>query len=43
VLSVGMIVFGSVYPLIVIWLLNRPSARAACGEGKSSRPLEEAW
>lgn len=43
VMAVGMIVFGAVYPLIMIWLLNRPSARAACGEGKSSRPLEDAW
>jgi hypothetical protein len=31
-MAVAMIVFGSIYPAIVLWLLNRPRERAACEE-----------
>jgi hypothetical protein len=32
VMAVSMILFGSIYPAIVLWLLSRPGARAACEE-----------
>jgi hypothetical protein len=35
VMFIGMIVAGSVYPLVVLWLLSRPSARAACATNRS--------
>jgi hypothetical protein len=35
-----MVVFGSIYPAISLWLLTRPSVRAACGEGQTLATLE---
>jgi predicted Holliday junction resolvase-like endonuclease len=32
VIAVSMIVFGSIYPMIVLWFLSRPGARAACDD-----------
>ena len=31
--AVGMIVVGSIYPAVSLWLLTRPGVREACSEG----------
>ncbi len=42
--AVGMIVFGSIYPAISLWLLTRPGARAACDElAPPGLELNETW
>jgi hypothetical protein len=43
--AVAMIVFGSIYPAISLWLLTRPGARAACDEKQLPPDLElnETW
>jgi hypothetical protein len=43
ILSVGMILVGSIYPLVVLWLLSRPSAKAACQGVKSPTKSGDAW
>ena len=45
VFCVAMIVFGSIYPAISLWLLTRPDARAACDESRLPKGLElnETW
>jgi hypothetical protein len=43
--AVGMIVFGSIYPAISLWILTRPGARAACDESRMppGQELNESW
>jgi hypothetical protein len=43
--AVAMVVFGSIYPAIGIWLLTRPGARAACDESlmPAGQELNETW
>jgi hypothetical protein len=42
--AVAMIVFGSIYPAISLWLLTRPGAKAACDEkAPPGFELNEAW
>lgn len=43
--AVGMIVFGSIYPAISLWMLTRPGARAACDESRMppGQELNESW
>jgi hypothetical protein len=43
--AVAMIVFGSIYPAISLWLLTRPGARAACDESQlpAGKELNESW
>ena len=45
VTAVAMIVFGSIYPAISLWLLTRPGARAACDESQlpAGKELNESW
>lgn len=45
VTAAALIVFGSIYPAISIWLLTRPGARAACDETKlpPGQELNETW
>jgi hypothetical protein len=45
VFAVAMIVFGSIYPAIALWLLTRPGARAACDESlmPAGKELNETW
>jgi hypothetical protein len=43
VTSVGTIVFGSIYPSVTIWLLNRPGAKAACAGLKSRTDRTDPW
>jgi hypothetical protein len=41
IMAVMMIVFGSVYPALVLWFLTRPNVKAACAEpfvGKGNMP-----
>ena len=38
-LGLGMILFGVVYPLILLWLLTRPSVKSACS-GRLKLPAE---
>jgi hypothetical protein len=33
--GIGMMIVGSIYPAIMLWLLSRPSVKAACN---SPRP-----
>ena len=40
-MAVGMIILGSIYPLIVIWTLTRPGVRAACFPYQLSKPKPE--
>jgi hypothetical protein len=41
--AVGLIVFGSIYPAVSLWLLTRPGARAACSGAKSPLKPENDW
>lgn len=41
--AVSMIVVGSIYPLISLWLLSRPSARAACTETAKAQEQGDSW
>ncbi len=41
--AVGMIVVGSIYPIVSLWLLSRPGARAACSGAKLSGEGPDAW
>jgi hypothetical protein len=41
--AVGMILFGSIYPLVSIWLLTRPGVRAACADRKAPTEPDEPW
>jgi hypothetical protein len=43
--AVAMIVIGSIYPAISLWLLTRPGARAACDESQlpPGKELNETW
>jgi hypothetical protein len=43
VVAVGMIVFGSIYPIVSLWLLSRPGARAACSGAKLLEEGPDAW
>ena len=40
-MAVGMIILGSIYPLIVIWTLTRQGVRAACFPYQLSKPKPE--
>ena len=40
--AVLMILFGTVYPIIMLWVLTRPKVKAACGESVSVPPAESA-
>ena len=40
-MAVGMIVMGSIYPLVVIWTLTRPGVRAACFPYQPPKPSTE--
>jgi hypothetical protein len=43
-IGVGMIVFGSIYPAVSLWLLTRPATRAACAAKPGvPRELGETW
>ena len=39
----GIIVVGSIYPAITIWLLNKPGARAACSGSDVSFGPKDTW
>jgi hypothetical protein len=41
--AVGMIIFGSIYPIVTLWLLNKPGARAACSGTKLPVEGPDAW
>jgi hypothetical protein len=43
--AVAMILFGSIYPVVGLWLLTRPGARAACDESMmpAGQELNETW
>ena len=41
--AVAMIIVGSIYPLVSLWLLSRPSARAACSDSPKSKEPEVSW
>jgi hypothetical protein len=43
VMAVGMILVGSIYPIITLWLLSRPGARAACSGVKLPDEGLDAW
>jgi hypothetical protein len=43
VVAVAMIVFGSIYPIVSLWLLSRPGARAACSGAKLPEEGPDAW
>ena len=43
VMAVGMVVVGSIYPIVSLWLLSRPGARAACSGLKSPDEGTESW
>ena len=38
--AVLMILFGAIYPAIMLWVLTRPKVKAACGEALAPRPAE---
>ncbi len=38
--AILMIVVGSIYPIVVLWVLSRPKVKAACGELPAARPAE---
>jgi len=40
--AVGMVVLGGIYPVIVLIVLTRPSAKAACAGGMPE-PGDEFW
>ncbi|SIO64731.1 hypothetical protein SAMN05444166_7385 [Singulisphaera sp. GP187] len=41
--AVAMIVVGSIYPLVSLWLLSRPSARAACANSTKTQESADTW
>jgi hypothetical protein len=41
--GIAMIVLGSIYPIVCLWLLSRPGARAACTASKELEKRGEAW
>ena len=43
--AVAMILVGSIYPVVSLWLLTRPGARAACDESQlpPGKELNETW
>lgn len=41
--AVMMIIVGSIYPMVSLWLLSRPSTRAACSDSAKSREPENSW
>jgi hypothetical protein len=41
--AVGLIVFGSIYPAVSLWLLTRPGARAACSGGPAPQKPDNEW
>jgi hypothetical protein len=41
--GVAVIVAGSIYPLVCLWLLSRPGARAACLGAKKLEETGDAW
>lgn len=43
IMAVGMILFGSIYPAVCLWLLSRPGARAACSGAKSPSEGADSW
>lgn len=38
--AVLMILFGAIYPVIMLWVLTRPKVKAACGEAAAPRSAE---
>lgn len=43
IMCVMMIVLGAIYPLISLWLLSRPSAKAACSASASKPIPSDTW
>lgn len=43
IMCVIMIVLGAIYPLISLWLLSRPSAKAACAASISKPTPSDTW
>jgi hypothetical protein len=43
IMAVAMILVGSIYPVVSLWLLTRPGARAACSGTKSPSEGPDAW
>ena len=41
--GVAMMVLGGIYPIVTLWLLSRPGARAACLASKKLEERGEAW
>ncbi|WP_422926124.1 hypothetical protein [Singulisphaera sp. PoT] len=41
--AVGMIVFGAIYPIVLLWLLSRPGAKAATVEATPATPGGPGW
>jgi len=39
-MAVLMILFGSIYPIIMLWVLTRPKVKMACGEAATVPPAE---
>ena len=42
-IPLAMILVGSIYPAISLWLLSRPGARAACAESGKAPGLDGTW
>jgi hypothetical protein len=43
VYAVGLIIFGSIYPAVTIWLLSKPGARAACSGSDKLMGPNDTW
>lgn len=41
--ALGMVIFGSIYPIVSLWLLSRPGARAACSDELQAKGQAESW
>lgn len=41
--AVAVVVVGSIYPLVSLWLLSRPGARAACSAKGKAPGADETW
>jgi hypothetical protein len=38
--AVAMIIFGAIYPIIMLWVLTRPKVKVACGERAALHPAD---
>ncbi|WP_406696613.1 hypothetical protein V5E97_37075 [Singulisphaera sp. Ch08] len=41
--AVAMMIVGSIYPIVSLWLLSRPSARAACSDSAKTQEPDVSW